>query len=323
MKVNRFSRVLVTGGAGFIGSHIVDRLVGQGLDVGVLDNLSTGSQSNLTLSSNLSVHIGDVSDSAFVKRIVRNYEVVIHAAALVGTMSTARNPSRLHASNVAGTVNLLEAAVDSNVQRFIYASSAAVYGETNILPVTEGISLNPQSPYAFTKLEGEKYCQFFADAYGLETVCLRYFNVYGPRQRPGPYSGVISSFVERLSKGEPPIIFGDGTQTRDFVYITDVVEANMLAMAHNPSPGRVFNICMGKPISINELALKLGELTRATSVKPIHGPPRIGDIKHSCGDYNRGKELLGYEPRVTLEEGLRELLGVVETKSIAEHATIH
>lgn len=321
MKITRFSSVLVTGGAGFIGSHIVDRLVAQGLDVGVLDNMSTGSRSNLTLSSNLRVHSGDVSDPAFVKRIVGDYEVVIHAAALVGTGSSTGKSLELYSSNVTGTVNLLEAAVDSNVQRFIYASSAAVYGETSILPITEDTVPHPQSPYAFSKLEGEKYCQLFGATYGLETVCLRFFNVYGSRQRPGPYSGVISSFIGRLSKRGPPVIFGDGTQTRDFVHVTDVVEANLLAIAHDPSPDGVFNICTGKPTSINELALRLCELTHATDIKPVNVPPRVGDIKHSCGDFRKAREVFGFEPHVRLDDGLKELIAAVKVpEQVAAHS---
>lgn len=305
-----FSRVLVTGGAGFIGSHIVDRLSKEGIEVGILDNFKTGSWANIGQGKNLCLHQGDIANSELVASVVKDYDAVIHQAALVGNDSPT-DLSEIHRSNVAGTINLLKAAHDSGVQRFVYASSAAVYGETNILPAREDSVLNPRSPYGFSKLEGEKYCQFFRETYGMRTVSLRYFNVYGPRQRPGHYGGVISTFINSLAKGEPPVILGDGSQTRDFVHISDVVEANVLVLNSDPVPADVYNISTGRQMTINQLALYLCKLMGRTNIKPRYASPRRGDIKQSYGDFTKAKEAFGYEPRVALEEGLGELVSSV------------
>ncbi len=306
MKI-RYSRVLVTGGAGFIGSHLVDQLAQDGIEVGVFDSLKAGSWTNTAQVKNVHFHKGDVADPEYVVKVVRDYDVVIHHAALISNAPSA-TISEIYRSNVTGTINLLEAAVDSDVQRFVYASSAAVYGETVALPAREDSVPNPLTPYGFSKLEGEKYCQFFSEAHGLRTVSLRYFNVYGPRQKPGQYSGVISAFIDCLSKGEPPIIFGDGSQTRDFVHVSDVVRANMLVLTNNPPPGEVFNISTAKPTSINQLAIYLCKLTGRENLNPRFLPPRPGDIKHSYGDFAKAKASFDFEPRVTFEEGLRKLV---------------
>ncbi len=300
--------MLVTGGAGFIGSHLVDRLVLDGFHVGVLDNFGKGDWKGSSHGKNPCIHRGDVTDRDFVKGVVKEYDIIFHEAALVSTEMSTKDLASLHATNVDGTINLLSAAAKSNIERFVYASSAAVYGETFDGLVKEEDFPNPISPYGFSKLEGEKYCRFFGTMYGFRTVCLRYFNVYGPRQRPGPYGGVISTFTQRLVNGEAPVIFGNGAQTRDFVHVSDVVEANLLALRSKLPPGEAFNISTGKPTRISLLASRLCELTGRTSVKPIHAPGRTGDIKYSCGDFAKAKELLGYSPRVQLHEGLKELL---------------
>ncbi len=248
MKI-RDSRVLVTGGAGFIGSRLADQLAKDGIEVGIFDSFKAGNRMTTAHGKNVHMHKGDVADLEHVIKVVRDYDVVIHHAAVIGSDPSA--VSEMYRSNVTGTINLLEAAVDSDVQRFVFASSAAVHGETAALPAREDSVPNPLSPYGFSKLEGEKYCQFCSDAHGLRTAILRYFNVYGPRQKPGQYSGVISAFIDCLSKGEPPTIFGDGSQTRDFVHVSDIVRANMLLLSNNPPPGEVFNISTGKPTSIN------------------------------------------------------------------------
>ncbi len=289
----------------------MDKLVADGLEVGILDDFSRGDWNNIG-HGGVRVHKGDVADQDFVKRVVRGYKIIFHNAAVVGTGASTADIQSLNATNVDGTVNLLKAAAGSNCETFVYASSAAIYGETNGGLVREDYVSNPLSPYGFSKLEGEKYCRLFGTTYGLRTLCLRYFNVYGPRQKPGPYGGVISTFIQRLVRGEAPVIFGNGVQTRDFVHVSDVVEANVLALNTKVRPGEAFNISTGRPTSISGLAGRLCELTGKTSRKPVHAPGRTGEVKHSCGDFTKAKELLGYSPRVQLYDGLKELLAWVQ-----------
>ncbi len=303
----RFSRILVTGGAGFIGSHIVDGLASEHAEVGVVDKLSARAWSGTESTANVKVHTGDITDPGFLRGVVGDYDAIIHEAALIGRGRSV-DPFEIYNSNVAGTVNLLKAASDSDVKCFVYASSAAVYGEKEKLPAREHDPPNPQSHYAFSKLEGERYCKFFGEAYGLRTICLRYFNVYGARQKHGEYGGVISTFVRSLANGDAPVIFGDGNQTRDFVHVRDVVEANLLALGSNTSPGEIFNISTGKPTSINELVEMLCKLSGKTEIKPLHVPVRVDDIRHSYGDFSKAREILSYEPRFSLKDGLGELM---------------
>ncbi len=306
-----FSEILVTGGAGFIGSHIVDRLLDEELKVRVLDNLSTGEKKNLAQHKNkksFQFIEGDIRNFDLVKKAVEGVDAVIHEAALVSVTRSIENPLLSNEINVTGTVNLLKACTDAHVKRFVLASSCAVYGDTKTLPNHENLAPKPLAPYAADKLAAENYAKIFHEVYGLETVSLRYFNVYGPRQKYGPYSGVISIFINRLLKNEPPIICGDGKQTRDFINIKDVVKANMLALSKQKAAGEVFNISTGETTTLNKLAETIQKIMDKTDLKPVHAEPRPGDIKHSYGDINKAKRNLEYTPKVQLEEGLSELV---------------
>jgi nucleoside-diphosphate-sugar epimerase len=306
-----FSEILVTGGAGFIGSHIVDRLLDEGLKVRVLDNCSTGEKKNLAQHQNkksFQFIEGDIRNFDLVKKTVKGADAVIHEAALVSVTRSVENPLLSNEVNVTGTVNLLKACVDAHVKRFIYASSCAVYGDTETLPNHENLTPKPLSPYAADKLAAENYAKVFHDVYGLETVSLRYFNVYGPRQKYGPYSGVISIFINLLLENKPPIIYGDGKQTRDFINVKDVVEANMLALSKRKTVGEVFNISTGEATTINKLTETIQKIMGKTFLKPVHTEPRPGDIKHSYGDISKARRKLEYEPKVQLEKGLSELV---------------
>ena len=247
--LGKASAVLVTGGGGFIGSHIVDALLNRGTQVGVLDDFSTGETGNLPhhSSGSFRLHNGDIRDEAFVRSAVKGYDAIIHQAALVSVTRSVEDPERTNSVNVNGTLNLLAAARDTGIRRFIYASSSSVYGETPTVPKIETMNTLPISPYAVSKLAAENYCRVFARVYGMESVCLRYFNVYGPRQKHGQYSGVIPTFVKRVLNDEPPIIFGDGMQTRDFTYVEDAVSANLLGLDASVGPENVFNIASGRP----------------------------------------------------------------------------
>jgi UDP-N-acetylglucosamine/UDP-N-acetylgalactosamine 4-epimerase len=306
-----FSEILVTGGAGFIGSHIVDRLLDEGFKVRVLDDLSTGEIKNLAAHQNKkSFHFieGDIRNFDVVTKAVKGVDAVIHEAALVSVTRSVENPLLSHEINLMGTVNLLKACKEAQVKRFVLASSCAVYGDTKTLPIHENLEPKPLSPYAAHKLAAEKYAQKFHKMHGLETVSLRYFNVYGPRQKYGPYSGVISIIVNRFLENKAPIIYGDGTQTRDFVNVKDVVEANMLALSKKKAVGEVFNISTGKAITINKLTETIQKIMDKTTLEPIHAEPRPGDIKHSYGDITKAKRKIGYKPRVRLKQGLSELV---------------
>ena len=306
-----FSEILVTGGAGFIGSHIVDRLLEEGLKVRVLDNLSTGEKKNLAQYRNKKLFQfieGDIRNFDLVKKAVKGVEAVIHEAALVSVTRSVENPLLSNEINITGTVNLLKACVDAHVKRFVFASSCAVYGDTETLPNHENLAPNPLSPYAVEKMAAEKYAKVFHQVYGLETVSLRYFNVYGPRQKYGPYSGVISIFINSLLENKPPTICGDGKQTRDFINVKDVVEANMLALSKQKAAGEVFNISTGEATTINMLVETIQKITGKTALKPVHAEPRPGDVKHSYGDITKARRNLGYKPKVQLEKGLSELI---------------
>ena len=306
-----FSEILVTGGAGFIGSHIVDWLLDEGFKVRVLDNLSTGEKKNLAKHQNKNSFQfieGDIRNFDLVKKTVKGVDAVFHEAALVSVTRSVENPLLSNEVNVTGTVNLLKACVDAHVKRFVYASSCAVYGDTETLPNHENLAPKPLSPYAVDKLAAENYAKVFHNVYGLETTSLRYFNVYGPRQKYGPYSGVISILINRLLKNKPPIIYGDGKQTRDFINIKDVVEANMLALSKREAVGEVFNISTGEATTINKLTETIQKIMGKTSLKPVHAEPRPGDIKHSYGDITKARKNLEYEPKVQLEKGLSELV---------------
>jgi UDP-N-acetylglucosamine/UDP-N-acetyl-alpha-D-glucosaminouronate 4-epimerase len=305
------SRVLVTGGAGFIGSHIVDRLRDEGAEVGVLDNFSTGDILNLGGGRRgpITVHDNDVRDYEAVRKVVRDYRVVVHEAALVSVARSVEDPLLVNQVNVDGTLNLLRASVESGVERFVYASSSSAYGDTEALPKRESMGTVPSSPYGASKLAAENYCRVFARVYGLKTVSLRYFNVYGPRQKGGFYSGVIPTFIRMAREGVPPVVYGDGLQTRDFTFVQDVVDANVLAVA---SPrikgGEVYNVAGGRTTTINELALAVARLVGAPDLVPEHAEPRRGDIRASYADVSKAREELGYQPKFSLDQGLAETI---------------
>ena len=298
-------KVLVTGGAGFIGSHVVEELIVKGYEVRVLDNLSTGRLENLKhVEETVEVIIGDVRDYGKVLEAVNGADAVIHEAALASVTRSIEDPLTVNQVNVEGTLNLLKACVELGVKKLIYASSSSIYGDTPTLPKREDMKPNPLSPYAVSKYAGEEFCRVFHKVYGLEAVALRYFNVYGPRQQYGPYSGVITIFINRLLNGQPPIIFGDGEQTRDFTYVKDVAEATVKALEANQVGGEAINIASSSPISINNLASLLIELMGFKEVKPLYTEPRKGDVKYSYADIHKAEALLGWKPRTSLTEGL-------------------
>ena len=303
-------RVLVTGGAGFVGSHLVDSLVKHGFEVIVLDNLFSGKLENLKHvdKRNFCLVKGDVRSKADLRKVLKNVDFVFHLAAIVSVPLSIEKPLFVNEVNVNGTLNVLEESLRAGVKRLIYASSCAVYGEPINVPIDENHPTRPLSPYGVSKLAAEHYCRVFYEVYGLETVCLRFFNIYGPRQSSGPYAGVISKFISSLKHGKPPIIFGDGKQTRDFVYIEDVVDACLLSLESKGCVGEFINIGSGVETSISDLAEILIELFGLLDVKPKYAQPRTGDIRRSCASLNKAKRLLGYQPKISLIEGLKRVI---------------
>jgi UDP-glucose 4-epimerase len=300
---------LVTGGAGFIGSHLVEALAAAGRPVRVLDDLSTGQAANLAhLAGAPDLLAGDVSDPEAVERAMRGVGVVFHLAALASVRRSVEAPAESHRVCATGTLNVLDAARREGVRRVVYAGSASAYGIPEGQEQSESSPLKPLSPYAAAKLAGEVYCEAFTACYGLETVRLRFFNVFGPRQRgDSPYSGVIAIFAAALSEGRTPIVHGDGRQTRDFVYVSDVVRALLLAAEKPEVSGRVFNLGTGRGTSLLELLEALNRQL-GTSIAPRHEEARVGDIRHSRADIAAARRRLGYEPQVSLEEGLARTL---------------
>ena len=305
-------RYLVTGGAGFIGSNTVDELVRRGHDVVVLDDLSTGKADNLAqLRSQIEVIQSSVTDLDTVRRACKGVDRVIHLAAQTSVPRSVKDPIETNLINVDGTLNVLVAARDANVKRVVFASSCAIYGTASDLPIRESISIVPISPYGITKFVGEVYGRVFEQLYGLEFVPLRYFNVFGPRQDPGsPYSGVLSLFNAAVMKGTQPTVYGDGEQSRDFVYVGNVVEANLLASEAKIAPGLAFNIGTGRRSTLNETLELLGKIT-GRPAKAKYAPPREGDIRDSQADISLARNELGYSPRFGFEEGLKAYLGLV------------
>jgi UDP-glucose 4-epimerase len=303
--VNRVTTYLVTGGAGFIGSHIVERLVQESHRVRVLDNLSTGHLSNLTpFRDQIEFFEGDLRDRQIVDAAVDGVEVIFHQAALASVPRSVERPLDTHDACVTGTVNLLDAARRSNVRRVVYAGSSSAYGNQAQMPKHEGQRPQVLSPYAAAKLAGELYCEAFASTYGLETVRLRYFNVFGPRQDPNsPYSAVIPRFVMSVLAGQSPVIYGDGTQSRDFTFVANVVHANLLAATAPNVSGQVFNAACGGSLDLLSL---LDSVCRILELpfSPTFEAGRVGDVKHSWADIAAAQTLLGYEPVVSLEDGL-------------------
>ncbi|MCZ7593134.1 MAG: SDR family oxidoreductase [Kiritimatiellae bacterium] len=302
--------VLVTGGCGFIGSHIVEALVSEGHRVRVLDNLSSGHRKNLdAVKGEVEIIEGDVRDTTTVVAAMQDVSVVFHEAALVSVFDSVERPRDNHDINSTGTLNVLIAARDHKVRRLVFASTAAIYGNDPTLPKREEMRPQPESPYGVAKLSGEHYLRIFYNLYGLETVALRYFNVYGPRQDPrSPYSGVVSKFVQCAREKSTPTVFGDGQQTRDFVFVRDIVQANLKAMkTPGVGDGSVFNVASGRTASLLDLLRVLSELT-GQNMEPTFAPVRSGDIRDSAASIAAIEERMGYRAAHDLKAGLRELL---------------
>jgi nucleoside-diphosphate-sugar epimerase len=297
--------VLVTGGAGFIGSHIVEALVKRGHRVRVVDNFWSGNLRNLaSVRKDVELLKGDCADPRIAARSARGVEVIYHEAAVPSVARSVRAPAFSHRATATATLEMLVAARDAGVRRFVYAGSSSVYGNTKVLPKHEGLEPRPLSPYAVGKLTGEYYLRVFASLYGLETLTLRYFNVFGPRQDPGsPYSGVISLFTTALLAGRTPVIYGDGGQTRDFTYVQDVVDANLKALRARGLCGQAVNVARGDRMSLKHLLRTLARLAGRPPVA-LKGPARAGDVRHSLASIAAARRLLGYEPKVGVEEGL-------------------
>jgi UDP-glucose 4-epimerase len=300
------ARVLVTGGAGFIGSHLVRALLRQGAEVRVLDNFSTGKRRNLAeLLPAANIVEGSLTDPTCVARAVDGVDYVLHQGAIPSVPRSVDDPAASHAANVDGALTLLLAARDAGVRRLTYASSSSVYGDPPRLPVEECFPTNPLSPYAVQKLAAEQYCRVFARVYGLNTVCLRYFNVFGPGQDPAStYAAVIPRLISTALDGRPFVVHGDGSQSRDFTFVDNVVRANLLALVARNGSGRVFNVACGSSVSLNQIIAEIGGICgRELPVK--YGPPRTGDVLHSRADISAAVDVLGYEPVVSVREGLR------------------
>jgi len=298
---------LVTGGAGFIGSHIGAALMASGAKLRIIDDLSTGYLENLEeLKGDFDFVHASVADESALRKALEDVELVFHEAAIPSVPRSVENPRQTHIASVESTFSLLLAARDRNVRRLVYAASSSAYGDQPILPKVETMLPEPLSPYAVAKLVGEHYCQVFTRVYGLETVSLRYFNVFGPRQDPSSqYSGVISRFISALLSGDQPAIYGDGEQSRDFTYIQNVVDANLKAAESAKAAGQVINIANGARITLNQLLSELKSLTGKSDVVADYKPTRPGDVKHSLADITRARELLSFEPRVDLRTGLK------------------
>ncbi len=302
---------LVTGGAGFIGSNIVKELLNRGEQVRVLDNFATGKRENLLPfngNPNLEVIEGDLRSFHIVRDAVRGCDYVLHQGALPSVPRSIKDPITSNEVNINGTLHILEAAREFGVKRVVFASSSSVYGNSETLPKVETMPVAPLSPYALTKYAGERYCQVFYTLYGVETVALRYFNVFGPNQDPtSQYSAVIPKFIKMMKEGRSPVIYGDGTQSRDFTYVTNNVEANLLACTTPGIAGEVFNIACGERYTLLDLVDTINQIL-GTHIEPIFQPSRPGDVKHSLAAIEKAKDRLGFQVKVRFEEGLRELV---------------
>jgi len=304
-------KVLVTGGAGFIGSHLVGGLIKEECEVSVLDDFSTGKLENIEhgLSQpKLRLVEGDVREPQKVKKAIGDSEAVFHLAAITSVPYSVAHPDVTRDVNVKGTLNLLEASLNSGVEHFVFISSCAVYGEAEHLPISEEEPTRPLSPYAESKLEAERKCREFYAKHGLRTTILRPFNVYGPGMRNDQYGGVIAKFIERLQSGKPPIIYGDGTQTRDFIHVQDIVTAMMMVMGDEKAAGQTFNVATGIPTTINQLAQLLTQLLDDEKIKPQYRAARQGDLKHSYARIVKARNSLGFEPKIALKQGLLNLI---------------
>lgn len=308
------AKVLITGGAGFIGSHLATRMVELGHTVRVLDNLCAGHRRNLShVLEGLELIEGDIRNFDTCQQACRGIDFVFHLAALGSVPKSVEQPQESHDTNINGTFNVLRAAVENRVRRLIYAGSSAVYGDTPTSPKHEGIKPEPLSPYAVQKLMGEHYCQVFCLCYGLETITLRYFNVFGTRQDPNSqYAAAIPAFVTTMLHGDRPTIFGDGEQSRDFTYVDDVVEGNRLAMVADKTSGQAVNIACGGEITVNHVIATLNRALRI-DIQPHYTAPRAGDVRHSCADIGLARRLLNFQPSVPFEEGLSRAIDYYRT----------
>ncbi|MFK8114938.1 MAG: NAD-dependent epimerase/dehydratase family protein [Rubripirellula sp.] len=315
----RGSQCLVTGGAGFIGSHIVDALRASGAKVRVLDNFSTGFRHNLAHLDEVEVMEGDAADADVAAAAVRDVDFIFHEAAMASVPRSIREPDLCHSWCTTSTVQLLRAAAGS-ARRFVLASTSAAYGDSTFVSKRESDMPAPLSPYAAAKLASEAYCQSFAHSFDIETVVLRYFNVFGPRQDPqSEYSAVIPKFVSMILSGSRPTIFGDGQQSRDFIYVSDIAKANLLAATVPGVSGQTFNVARGERTSLLELLTTLRDIL-GQEIEPIHEPPRVGDVRDSLADVSNARNVLGFDPEVTITEGLRQ--SVDYYRSLAESTTV-
>jgi len=307
---------LITGGAGFIGSHLTEELARRGHAVRVADNLNTGHRKNLAHIAGVEFLEGDLSDLTFATRATAGMDYVLHQAAIPSVPRSVKDPIASNRANIDGTLNVLVAARDAGVKRLVFAGSSSEYGDTPTLPKTEDMPSSPLSPYALQKVMGTQYCQMFTRLYGFETVVIRYFNVFGPRQDPGsPYSGVISLFATALIEGRQPVIYGDGEQTRDFTYVANVVDGVLRACEAPKAAGEAINVACGTRISLNEL-LRVMNAVVGTDLQPIYKEARAGDVKDSQADITKARTLLGYTPLVGLEDGLRHTLAWCRSESV-------
>jgi UDP-glucose 4-epimerase len=310
------SSYLVTGGAGFIGSHLTEELVRRGHRVRVVDSLITGKRRNLEHIPNVEFVEGDLADMDVAARAIAGVEYVLHQAAIPSVPRSVKDPVTSNRANIDASLNVLVAARDAGVKRVVYAGSSSAYGDTETLPKREDMPTKPLSPYALQKLVAEQYCQMFTRLYGLETVTVRYFNVFGPRQDPSsPYSGVISLFSTALLEGRQPTIYGDGEQTRDFTYVANVVDGVLRACEAPKASGEVINVACGTRISLNTLLETMNRIV-GTDIKALYKEPRAGDVRDSQADITKAKNLLGYAPTVDLETGLRHTLAWCRAEAI-------
>lgn len=314
-------RILVTGGAGFIGSHLVDRLINDGYDVTVLDNFSSGRESNIAevQSPKLSIICGDVRDIDSVAKSVRGADIVVHLAAIVNVQRSISEPHLTHDVNVTGTLNLLAESARQKIRRFIFASSAAVYGRSKSLPLREDNPINPLSPYGASKAASEAYCRAYFESIGLDTVTLRFMNIYGPRRSSGLYAGVMMKFAEAICNDQPLVIYGDGEQSRDFTYVSDVVEAIILSMQSEKASGSLLNVGTGKPHTINQLAGVFADINDKNTQRQFKDS-RVGDIRISYADITRASESIGYSPRVALGSGVKEFMDWYRREAASQSA---
>ena len=299
-------RYLITGGAGFIGSHLVKHVLSTGGVVRVVDNLSTGSADRLDrIRDSVQLVTGDLADDSVAAEAVKDIDYVLHQAAVPSVQRSIVDPAGTNRSNITATLNLLENSRKAGIRRFVYAASSSAYGDTEVLPKSEEMPANPLSPYALQKWVGERYCSLYHELYGLETVSLRYFNVFGPRQDPySEYSAVIPKFITKLLAKEPITVYGDGEQSRDFTYIDNVIEANLLALRVPNAPGEVCNIGCGQRVTLNQLIRILEELL-GVRAQVTYAPAKPGDVRHSLADISKATRVLGYVPKTEIEEGLK------------------